>query len=84
MHTWDLATAIGVTPRWNTEVGAAAIEASRQAFPGGDREAAFEQLRPNLPPGTNRPFANPVDVGESAAAIDRLVGWYGRRPSLVS
>lgn len=84
VHTWDLAASIGATPAWDPEVVAAALEASRHALPDGDREAAFEQLRPHLPPGITRPFANPLTVGEDAPSIDRLVSWYGRRPSLVS
>ena len=80
VHTWDLAVATGQQHNWDADVVVASIEASRRAFPDGDREAAFEALRPNLPPGTNPPFANPVTVADGAPAIDRLIGWYGRQP----
>jgi uncharacterized protein (TIGR03086 family) len=84
VHTWDLAKATGQQPAWDPQAIAISIEASRRLLPPGDREAAFEAMRPNLPPemaGRARPFANPTEPFADAAPIDQLVAWYGRQPS---
>ena len=68
VHTWDLATATGRRPEWNSRVLEVALDAIRQVLPAegrGDRGA---------------PFADPVEVPVDAPLIDRLVAWNGRRP----
>lgn len=67
LHTWDLARATGQTPAWDDAVLAAPLAVMHRAVP---RE----------PRGGQVPFGPVVDVPEDAPAIDRLVGWYGRRP----
>lgn len=66
-HGWDLATATG------------------QPIPYTEQEAAETLLRAKatLPPeyqGENMPFGNIVPISDDALAIDRLVGFLGRRP----
>jgi uncharacterized protein (TIGR03086 family) len=68
VHTWDLATATGRRPEWNSRVLEVALDAIRQVLPAegrGDRGA---------------PFADPTEVPADAPLIDRLVAWNGRRP----
>ncbi|MEO8162722.1 MAG: TIGR03086 family metal-binding protein, partial [Ilumatobacteraceae bacterium] len=66
-HGWDLATATG------------------QPIPYTAQEAkeTLKRAVANLPPqyrGEDKPFANIVEVADSAPAIDRLVGFMGRQP----
>jgi uncharacterized protein (TIGR03086 family) len=82
VHTWDLARATGQQPQWNEQVLEIALVASG-GLPDGDRAAAFEQMRPNLPPeiaAGGPPFGNPIAADAEAPLIDKLVAWYGRRP----
>lgn len=68
VHTWDLATATGRRPEWNSRVLEVAFDAIRHVLPAegrGDRGA---------------PFADAVEVPADAPLIDRLVAWNGRRP----
>ena len=67
VHTWDLATAIGVQPMWDDD----AIETSLQAM----TVALPSDLR-----GEGIPFDPVVPVADDAPLIDRLVAWTGRRP----
>lgn len=83
VHTWDLAHATGQSVAWRDDVVGVALAASLQALQPGDREAGFEAMRPHLPAplaANFPPFKNAVDVDDEAPAIDRLIGWYGRRP----
>jgi uncharacterized protein (TIGR03086 family) len=83
VHTWDLARATGQNPAWDAQVVDASMESGRGMLHPGDREAAFEAMRPNLPAfmaGMTRPFGNAIDTAGAAAPIDQLVAWYGRRP----
>ncbi|MGX6602138.1 TIGR03086 family metal-binding protein [Micromonosporaceae bacterium Da 78-11] len=67
LHTWDLAQATEQTPDWDPAVLAVLLGGMKQAMP--------EQPR-----GGQVPFGPVVPVPDDAAGIDRLVGWYGRRP----
>lgn len=67
LHTWDLAKATGQSPAWDDDVLAAPL-------------AAMQRAVPREPRGGQVPFGPVVDVPEDAPAIDRLVGWYGRKP----
>lgn len=83
VHTWDVATATGQRPDWDAQVLEVAFAAIRQGMPAGGRSAAFEAMRASLPQALRHakaPFAEAVDVGDDAPAIDRLVAWNGRRP----
>lgn len=83
VHTWDLAHATGQTVAWRDDVVQVSLDAALQALQPGDREAGFEKMRPHLPAPLSAnfpPFKNAVDVADQAPVIDRLIGWYGRRP----
>ena len=83
VHTWDLAVATGQRPAWDATAVDVAFAAIRQGMPAGGRAAAFEAMRASLPEGLRddeAPFAEAVEVGADAPAIDRLVAWNGRRP----
>ncbi len=67
LHTWDIATATGQQVSWDPAVLAAPLASMRRAVPAEPR-------------GNPVPFGPVVPVPEDAPAIDRLVGWYGRRP----
>jgi uncharacterized protein (TIGR03086 family) len=68
VHTWDLATATGRRPEWNSRVLEVALDAIRQVLPAEGRG------------DMGAPFADPVEVPVDAPLIDRLVAWNGRRP----
>jgi uncharacterized protein (TIGR03086 family) len=68
VHTWDLATATGRRPEWNTRVLEVALDAIRQVLPSEGRGAM------------GAPFADIVEVPADAPLIDHLVAWNGRRP----
>jgi uncharacterized protein (TIGR03086 family) len=83
VHTWDLARATGQPVAWRDDVVQVALSAALQGLQGGDREAGFEAMRLHLPAELSvnfPPFKNPIDVADQAPAIDRLIGWYGRKP----
>jgi uncharacterized protein (TIGR03086 family) len=83
VHTWDLATALGVPAGFDDATVELALAAARRSMPAGDREAAFAEVVARLPAGTGpieSPFGNPVELDADAPAIDQLVAWYGRRP----
>ncbi|MGW7367045.1 TIGR03086 family metal-binding protein [Streptomyces sp. NPDC054841] len=67
LHTWDVATATGQSPEWDPAVLAAPLAAMHRAVPADPR-------------GGQVPFGPVVEVPGDAPHIDRLVGWYGRRP----
>ncbi|MFF3429889.1 TIGR03086 family metal-binding protein [Streptomyces sp. NPDC002602] len=67
LHVWDLAKATGQNPAWDPEMLAAPLANMHRAVPAEPR-------------GGQVPFGPVVEVHEDAPAIDRLVGWYGRRP----
>ncbi|MFD7839167.1 TIGR03086 family metal-binding protein [Streptomyces sp. NPDC059761] len=67
VHTWDLATATGQHPDWDTDLIERVIDVVRRALPAETR-------------GGRIPFAEVVTVDPEAPAIDRLVAWAGRRP----
>lgn len=83
VHTWDLATALGVPADFDDATVEVALAAARRSMPAGDREAAFAEVVAKLPPTVapiEPPFANPVELDGRAPAIEQLVAWYGRRP----
>lgn len=66
-HGWDLATATGQPIPYTEQ----------------ETEATLLRAKASLPPeyqGENMPFGNIVPVADDAPAIDRLVGFLGRRP----
>ncbi|WP_407842043.1 TIGR03086 family metal-binding protein (plasmid) [Streptomyces sp. DSM 116496] len=67
LHTWDLAKATGQSPEWDPEILAAPLAHMHRAVPAEPR-------------GGQVPFGPVVEVHEDAPDIDKLVGWYGRRP----
>ncbi|WP_371663120.1 TIGR03086 family metal-binding protein [Streptomyces sp. NBC_00280] len=67
LHTWDLAQATGQQPKWDPEVLGGQLAVMREAMPAQPR-------------GNPVPFGPVVEVPENAPEIDRLVGWYGRKP----
>ncbi|RKE19876.1 TIGR03086 family metal-binding protein [Streptomyces sp. TLI_171] len=67
LHAWDIATATGQQVDWPAEALAAPLANMKRAVPAEPR-------------GGQVPFGPVVPVPDDAPAIDRLVGWYGRRP----
>ncbi|MEU9168989.1 TIGR03086 family metal-binding protein [Streptomyces sp. NPDC048420] len=67
LHAWDLVKATGQSPEWDPAMLAGPLAAMKQAVPAEPR-------------GGQVPFGPVVEVPDDAPAIDRLVGWYGRRP----
>ncbi|MFG2983498.1 TIGR03086 family metal-binding protein [Streptomyces sp. NPDC048258] len=67
LHTWDLATATGQRPDWDTELLERLVEVVRRAMPAETR-------------GGRIPYGEVVPVASDASALDRLVAWSGRRP----
>jgi len=81
VHTWDLAVATGQQPAWHGPTIEAALATALMALPSGDREAHFAAMAVDMPEIAGRPpFHNPVTTADTASALDRLVGWYGRQP----
>jgi len=82
VHTWDLAIATGQQPDWDDTVVTAAL-AGRYVLPEENRRALFEEISTAM--GLDEvaiPFAEQIPVTDDAPAIDRLVAWTGRDPSL--
>lgn len=80
VHTWDLATATGQRPDWDDTVVTAALDA-RRILPAENRRAMYEEISAAM--GLDEvpvPFAEAVQVGDDAPAIERLVAWNGRDP----
>lgn len=67
LHLWDIAKATAQSPQWDPEMLAAPLAVMRRAVPAEPR-------------GGQVPFGPVVEVHEDAPDIDKLVGWYGRRP----
>ncbi|MFE9631172.1 TIGR03086 family metal-binding protein [Streptomyces sp. NPDC006463] len=67
LHTWDLATATGQRPDWDTGLLERLVEVVRRALPAETR-------------GGRIPYGEVVPVAADASALDRLVAWSGRRP----
>lgn len=67
VHIWDLATAVGLGVRYDEQLLAAAVSASKEKMPAEPR-------------GGPIPFGPVVAVADDAPAIERLVGWMGRDP----
>lgn len=67
LHAWDVVKATGQSPEWDAAMLAAPLAVMKQAVPAEPR-------------GGHVPFGPVVEVPDDAPAIDRLVGWYGRRP----
>ncbi|MFJ8014424.1 TIGR03086 family metal-binding protein [Streptomyces sp. NPDC096339] len=67
LHTWDLATATGQRPEWDTGLLERLVEVVRRALPAEAR-------------GGPIPYGEVVPVAADASALDRLVAWSGRRP----
>ncbi|WP_051731861.1 hypothetical protein [Kitasatospora phosalacinea] len=66
-HGRDFARATGRAVDWPAEAPAAPPAAVERAVPDGPR-------------GGRVPYGPVTPVPADAPAIDRLVGWYGRRP----
>ncbi len=68
-HGWDLATATGQPVPFTDDELSTTLERAKATLP--------DQYR-----GEGKPFAEAVDVPESAPVLDRLVGFMGRRTAL--
>ena len=83
VHTWDLATALGIQPDWDPQVVEVSYRAITMGLPPLGRTEMFEQIAAAMPEEerTGRaPFGEAVAVPDDAPAIDRLVAYTGRRP----
>lgn len=81
VHTWDIATTIGVAPQWNHDVLAVALDAMERTLPAEGRIQSFELAFAGVPDAhLLYPFAAAVDAAETAPLIDRLVAYNGRQP----
>jgi uncharacterized protein (TIGR03086 family) len=83
VHTWDLASAIGVRPEWDGESLATTWRAAQHLDPTTNRHEGYEELRRTLPEEQRDfpdPFADAVPADRSAPLIDRIVAHYGRDP----
>ncbi|WP_329136827.1 TIGR03086 family metal-binding protein [Streptomyces sp. NBC_01476] len=67
LHTWDIAKGTSQRPEFDPAMLAAPLANMKRAVPAENR-------------GGPVPFGPVVEVPDDAPAIDRLVGWYGRRP----
>lgn len=82
VHTWDLATAIGVTPAWEDDVLEVSFASISHGLPAAGRLEMFEKVMANVPAPFRGapPFGEAVAAAEDAPLIDRLVAWNGRDP----
>ncbi|MDJ0466272.1 TIGR03086 family metal-binding protein [Streptomyces sp. H27-C3] len=67
LHTWDLAKATGQQPGWDQAVVAGLV-------------ATMHEDAPAQPRGNPVPFGPVVEVPDDASDIDKLAGWFGRKP----
>ena len=67
VHSWDLATALGMTDVLNDALATAALPAYMEKVPAEPR-------------GPEIPFGPVVEVGDDATPYERLVAWTGRDP----
>lgn len=88
VHTWDVGVATGQRVQWHEPAIEVALRSALQALPSGDREAYFAELAkdPKFTPelALRPPFKNIVPVADDASSLDRLIGWYGRQPSMAA
>jgi uncharacterized protein (TIGR03086 family) len=70
VHTWDLATALGVEVPWDPAMIAGSLAVIRQALPADPRGAE-----------AGIPFGPVVPTGPDASPLDQLVAWLGRDPA---
>ena len=83
VHTWDLATATGQRPDWDSEAIQVSLSTMHQPLPAEGRIEEFEAARANMPEGWEGfkyPFAEAVAAEANAALIDQLIAWTGRTP----
>lgn len=82
VHTWDLARGTDQSPPWDEAVVAVADAAIHAHLPDADRTALWAAVAAGLPGEVEwqDPFANAVEVPDTAPPIDRLVAWNGRQP----
>jgi len=86
VHSWDLATAIGLSAEWDEGAIAVAAEEMCRQLPDPDRGPMWAAMASVMPPGVpwEDPFANAVDVDDDASPIEQLVAWNGRTPGWVT
>ncbi len=82
LHTWDLATAIGMRPPWDDDVLTVAFAAIAAQLPPDGRTELYAEIARKLgqPLAAGTPFAEAVPVAADAPLIDRLVAYAGRQP----
>jgi uncharacterized protein (TIGR03086 family) len=80
LHTWDVATAIGVAVGWDDEVLADVARRMVETLPATGRAAFFAPFKVGLPFTPPDPFVDAVPVPDDAPLVDRIVAWYGRQP----
>jgi uncharacterized protein (TIGR03086 family) len=82
VHTWDLATAIGLEPVWDDAVLDVSLQAMVRQIPDEHRTEIFEAAFAHLPPDldVSYPFGPAVPIAADAPFIDRLVAYNGRDP----
>jgi uncharacterized protein (TIGR03086 family) len=83
IHTWDLATALGVTPAWDQAVLEHVAAGVGQGMPATNRTEVFAPIKAQLPPhlaALPDPFLDAVPVPDDAPLIDKIVAWSGRNP----
>lgn len=83
IHTWDLATAIGMTPAWDEAALTLAGQGVGTGMPAKNRYETFAAIKAQLPPelaALPDPFIDAVDIADDAPLIDRIVAWSGRQP----
>ena len=83
IHTWDLATALGITPAWDQAVLELAVQGVGTGMPATNRHETFAPIKAQLPPEVAAlpdPFADAVPVPDDAPLIDKIVAWSGRQP----
>lgn len=68
VHTWDLATTLGLAVEFDDAVTGAALGLMRMALPANGRNAMLA------------PFHDAVPTAADAPLIDQLVAWTGRDP----
>lgn len=84
VHTWDLATAIGVAPAWDHDVLEVSFGSISHGLPAVGRLEMFAKVMANVPAQFrgDPPFADAVETAGDAPLIDRLVAWNGRHPQV--
>jgi uncharacterized protein (TIGR03086 family) len=80
VHTWDIARATDRTLQWDDAVLVVSEAAMHQQLPDAVRAPMWAAFADALGEAFEPPFADAVEVGPDAPAIDRVVAWNGRRP----